>query len=222
MSEDTGAMVNFSGIVRLFPLPNLVVFPQVLQPLHIFEPRYRQMTRDALAGDRLIAMALLQPGPGMAPTTGPSLFPVVCITRIVAEQAFPDGRYNLLIRGLKRAHILEEVPTDKLYRLARVQLMEDEPLTDTKEEALYRREFLRLAPNWLTGPNAMREQLETLLKSDTPLGVLCDILTFALPMDLQAKQNLLSAVSVEHRARVLLYFLNGKKERTFPPEFSVN
>ena len=53
---------DFSGTVRLFPLPNLVMFPHVVQPLHIFEPRYREMLEDALEHDRLLAMALLQPG----------------------------------------------------------------------------------------------------------------------------------------------------------------
>src|SRR5436309_2528627 len=58
MNDDTWALETFTGTARLFPLPNLVLFPHVVQPLHVFEPRYRQMTADALAGDRLIAMAL--------------------------------------------------------------------------------------------------------------------------------------------------------------------
>jgi Lon protease-like protein len=53
---------NFSGVVRLFPLPNLVMFPHALLPLHIYEPRYRRMLEDALADDQLLAMSLLQPG----------------------------------------------------------------------------------------------------------------------------------------------------------------
>ncbi len=52
---------DFAGKVRVFPLPNLVLFPHVMQPLHIFEPRYRELLEDALAGDRLITMALLDP-----------------------------------------------------------------------------------------------------------------------------------------------------------------
>ena len=62
MSADHPPLSDFAGTARLFPLPNLVLFPHVMQPLHIFEPRYRQMTADALAGDRLIAVVLLKPG----------------------------------------------------------------------------------------------------------------------------------------------------------------
>ena len=62
MNEDKAALEDFGGTARLFPLPNLVFFPHALQPLHIFEPRYRQMTADALAGDKLIALVLLQSG----------------------------------------------------------------------------------------------------------------------------------------------------------------
>ena len=62
MNDDAQALSKCAGMARLFPLPNMVLFPHVVQPLHVFEPRYRQMTADALAGDRLIAVTLLQPG----------------------------------------------------------------------------------------------------------------------------------------------------------------
>src|SRR5947199_7503065 len=88
------------GVIRLFPLPNLVLFPGAMQPLHIFEPRYRQMTADALAGDRLIAMALPQPGWEPHYLGKPALHPVACLGRILAEQELADGRYNILLRGL--------------------------------------------------------------------------------------------------------------------------
>src|SRR3954447_25834770 len=93
---------NFSGKVRLFPLPNLVLFPHVLQPLHIFEPRYRQMTRDALAGDRLLGMALLRPGWEGDYQGRPAIEPVVCLCKITKDQALDDGCFNLLVRGLAR------------------------------------------------------------------------------------------------------------------------
>jgi hypothetical protein len=98
MSDESAPLVNFSGTARLFPLPNLVLFPQVIQPLHIFEPRYRQMTVDALDEDRLIALALLQPG--WEPDYGgaPPIFSTACLGKIVADQCLTDGRFNLLLR----------------------------------------------------------------------------------------------------------------------------
>ena len=127
MSDELFSPEQFSGTVRLFPLPNLVLFPHVLQPLHIFEPRYRQMTADALADDRLVALALLRPGWQNDYEGRPPLYPVACLGKIVADQALDDGRYNLLLRGLSRVRIDHEVPTGKLYRSAGVELLADGP-----------------------------------------------------------------------------------------------
>src|SRR5438874_6479728 len=98
MSDDVSPLANYSGTARLFPLPNLVLFPHVVQPLHVFEPRYRQMTADALADDRLITMVLLKPGWEDAGNKPAALHPVACLGRVVADQLLPDGRYNLLLR----------------------------------------------------------------------------------------------------------------------------
>src|SRR5271163_2101154 len=110
MNEDKAALQEFKGTARLFPLPNLVFFPHAMQPLHIFEPRYRQMTADALAGDRLIALVLPRPGWEADNTGRPALHPVACVGRILAEQRLSDGRYNILLRGLSRVRIIDEVP----------------------------------------------------------------------------------------------------------------
>ncbi|MFO0825146.1 MAG: LON peptidase substrate-binding domain-containing protein, partial [Gemmataceae bacterium] len=116
---------DFNGVVRLFPLPNLVMFPGVVQGLHIFEPRYRQMTADALASDSLIAIVLLKPGWEEEYDGKPPIEAVGCLGRITTSEQLVDGRYNLRLRGLSRYRILEEVPTDHLYRTARVQLLSE-------------------------------------------------------------------------------------------------
>src|SRR5947208_11923696 len=112
MSEPS-PLSEFSGKARLFPLPNLVFFPHVMQPLHIFEPRYRQMTADALAGDQLITMSLLQPGWEPDDEGNPPLFPVACLSKIIAHKELADGRSLILIRGLSRVRISEEISTDR-------------------------------------------------------------------------------------------------------------
>src|SRR3954471_8720610 len=127
MSDDRAPLGDFSGTARLFPLPNLVLFPHVVQPLHVFEPRYRRMTADALAGDRLIALVLLKPGWEDDYDARPAVHPVACLGRVVADQLLPDGRYNLLVRGLSRVRLLGETPDGKLYRTARAALLADEP-----------------------------------------------------------------------------------------------
>src|ERR687888_846338 len=128
MNDDAQALAKFAGTARLFPLPNLVLFPHVVQPLHVFEPRYRQMTADALAGDRLIALALLQPGWEEEYDARPAVHPVACLGRVVADQLLPDGKYNLLLRGVSRLRLIEEVPDGRPYRTARAELLGDGPL----------------------------------------------------------------------------------------------
>src|SRR5262245_4682668 len=111
--NDDSPLAGFSGKARLFPLPNLVFFPQVMQPLHVFEPRYRQMTADALEGDRLIALVLPKPGWEGDYMGKPLLHDVACIGRIMAEQLLEDGRYNMLLRGLARVRIVDEIASKK-------------------------------------------------------------------------------------------------------------
>src|SRR3954471_16357024 len=108
MSQDAFSLDDFDGIVRLFPLPNLVLFPHVAQPLHIFEPRYRQLMADALDGDRLIAMATLRPGWEEEYHKRPPIHDMVCLGKIRQEKRLPDGRYDLLLQGVCRARVLEE------------------------------------------------------------------------------------------------------------------
>src|SRR5580700_8664512 len=95
--------------VALFPLPGLVFFPQAVLPLHIFEERYREMTADALAGSRLIAMALLKPGWQKDYYQSPAIEPVICVGRILNNEQLPDGKYNLLLQGELRAEIAQEI-----------------------------------------------------------------------------------------------------------------
>jgi len=101
----------------LFPLPNVVLFPRAVLPLHIFEERYKQMTADALAGKHLIAMALLKSGWEKAYWSRPAIEPVLCVGRIVSSERLPDGKYNFLLQGLLRARIASEAEHHP-YRVA--------------------------------------------------------------------------------------------------------
>ncbi len=231
MSNDLSALGNFGGTARLFPLPNLVLFPVVVQPLHIFEPRYRQMTADALAGDRLLALALLRPGWEEHYEGRPPLHPVACLGRIDGEQRLEDGRFNLLLRGLARVRLLEELSTPKkLYRSARVEVLADLPVPKAKAASALRKELARRVPTWFAAQGPVVEQFRKLVRSDLPLGTLCDIFTFALPLDVEFKQQMLAETSVERRVNELLSHLEGTtppelaapSDKKFPPDFSKN
>src|SRR5438105_2395233 len=144
MSGD--ALTPDDGLIRLFPLPNLVLFPGAMQPLHIFEPRYRQMTADALAGDRLIALVLPKPGWEVDYAGSPDVHPVACLGKIVADQRTSDGCYNILLRGLSRIQILHEIPHCKAYRKAKVELLAEVPVAEGSAERRFRRKLAKLVP----------------------------------------------------------------------------
>jgi uncharacterized protein len=223
MSDDDILLTDFDGTARLFPLPDLVLFPRVLQPLHIFEQRYRQMTAEALAGNRLIALVLLKDGWDKDYENNPAIHPVACLGRIVADQRLEDGRYNFLLRGLSRARIVREVPTDKLYRTAEVVLVSDIE-SQGSTGALARQRLVKAVTGWFTAQAGKPEQLNKVLQSELPLGALADILSFALPLGAEVKQGLLEEFRVEQRVECLLEFLSTgmSPDRRFPPGFSIN
>ncbi len=111
-----------------FPLPTVVLFPDVFLPLHIFEPRYREMVDDALASDRLIGMVLLRDGWEGEYDGCPPVYPVGCSALITHFEKLPDGRYNIVLRGLERFRIVDEDNT-RAYRRARTAAVPDRELT---------------------------------------------------------------------------------------------
>ena len=117
-------MSTLPAVIPLFPLGDVVLFPRVPVPLHIFEPRYRKMIADALAGPRVVGMVLLRPGWEADYAGRPPVFDSGCAGRIDHSEELPDGRYNIVLRGLTRFRVREE-HTGEPYRLATV-----EPLAD--------------------------------------------------------------------------------------------
>ena len=128
-------------MVPLFPLPNVVLFPRVFLPLHIFEPRYREMVRDALAADRTIGMVLLRDGAAAGGAGNPAVFPTGCAGLITHCDQLPDGRYNIVLRGLYKFRIIEE-DRSRSYRRASVETLAEPDDADGLREARRRLERL--------------------------------------------------------------------------------
>ncbi len=133
----------------MFPLPNVVLFPGALLPLHIFEPRYRQMVGDLLAGRRRLAVARLKPGFEADYEGRPPIYPVCGVGSVLEHERRPDGRYDILLVGLARVRVDEELPPTLPYRVARASLLPD-VASDARAVAAYQRELVtlwtRLAP----------------------------------------------------------------------------
>src|SRR5690606_16158085 len=128
--------------LSIFPLPGAILFPGLQLPLHIFEPRYRELVGAALASDRQIAMIQPQSGGEGAP-----LFGIGCLGRIDAVEALEDGRYNIVLEGVARFRLLRELEVKTPYRQVEAELMsepEDEVLSSA-ERASFEREARRFA-----------------------------------------------------------------------------
>jgi Lon protease-like protein len=139
----------------IFPLPNVVLFPNVFLPLHIFEPRYRQMFTEALAGDRMIGMVLLQPGYEADYDGRPPVYATGCSGLITHAELLDDGRYNVVLRGVEKFTIArEEDPAlGRLYRTALISGVDEAVRDQERDELRGHRQHLEqlLAPLWASG-----------------------------------------------------------------------
>jgi ATP-dependent Lon protease len=183
----------------IFPLP-LVLFPGTTQPLHIFEPRYRGLLADCLAGDRRFGIAFVAPAPQTDPE--PQSGDVGCIARITQEQMLPDGRSNVLTVGERRFTLLEWVPSERPYRMARVEEFDDEPEEAAEAEEIaagVRDDFRRLSRALAALTDRDDEDRE--LPGD-PYGLSFRVAA-ALELDLDVKQALLVGRSTTGRLRRL-------------------
>ncbi len=216
--------VDFGGEVRLFPLPNLVLFPQNVQPLHIFESRYREMLEDAMAGDQLIALATLEPGYEADYYSRPPVAPPICIGRVASHERTEDGRYNLILLGVKRALIVDEITPVRSFRRATVRLLDERPHAggSPSVESLGR----QLASELADRLPAAKQLVDEFINQNLSLSTLTDVVAFHIPFKVDFKLSLLAESDPAVRARRLLQKLSEQSERRppghRPPDFSSN
>jgi uncharacterized protein len=182
-------------LLPLFPLPNLVFFPHTRLPLHVFEPRYRQMVKDVLESDQRFGIVLLRPGWEPDYFGAPPVFE--CGTLGTIEQAVPleDGRFNIVVRGDVRFRILDEV-SGVPYRTARVvaepEIGREPSYAHARREWLadLSRQYLKYLPDQTAVP-----EIETV-----NLDALTNALIMSLNLDVEEKQKLLEMSDVIRRA----------------------
>lgn len=195
--------VLIPDVVSLFPLPEVVLFPRTLVPLHIFEPRYREMTADALVSDRILATALLKPG--YAPlyyTRRAPIHDTVVVGQIVESEQVEEGNFNLLLRGLGRARILEEVG-QRTYRQARIELVETFCYAETDACDALRDDLLTtIRENPGLDPQLRRHWLK-LAELDVDLDTLCDLIAAGTPIESELRQGLLEEPDAFARTQLL-------------------
>ncbi len=198
-------------IIPLFPLPSTVFYPGTPLPLHIFEPRYRQMTADALKGERKIGMVLLKPDWESTYFDRPQVFQVGCVGSIEKEVCHPDGKYNFTLVGLRRFRILRELE-GKPYRIAEIGLLDEqneqglsEAPNATRDGLIDRyREFTHLIPE----NNSLKKEPDWNLGNQ--LSQFVDRFAYRLDLSLEEKQKFLEEQDVLRRAEFLHSFLKMK------------
>ena len=217
---------QFSGQARVFPLPNLVMFPHVMQALHIFEPRYLEMFEEAIHDDRLIALGLLEPGWEKHYEERPKLHSTACLCRIATQQRTPQGTYNVLLLGVRRLRLIRELPATKPFRVVESEILEDHEPNDAGAAAGLQQQLLAAFKRSMPKIPQAYEQLDQLLGSQITLGMLCDIVSYTLDIDFDTKLRLLTECDVFRRVRLLMGAIEARgasgSGRTFPPDFSVN
>jgi Lon protease-like protein len=196
--------------VPIFPLAGALLFPRSQLPLHIFEPRYRAMTQDALASDRLIAM--VQPKPAGIEDTGlqthPDVFEIGCIGRIGSCEELDDGRYNLVLEGLSRFRIAREAEVSTPYRQIdadRSGFYEDpDQVLGIAQRAEVEREARRYA-------DALGYMVEWESVSRLDDEMLVNGIAQIAPLDVGSKQALLEAADLAIRADLLVQFMQFQR-----------
>ena len=197
-----GADTALPAEIPIFPLQDVVLFPGVSRPLHIFEPRYRDMVTEAVQGDGVIGMALLQPGHEAEYEGNPPIFAVGCAGEITEAEELDDGRWIIVLRGTEKFRVVSE-DHSRAYRVARVEAVED-PLVADDEAALGRRRpqlaelYSSIAPGSEPPPDDITDV------------VLVNGLAQLLQMDPLDRQDLLEAAGPLARAEALLALLDAR------------
>jgi Lon protease-like protein len=191
-----------SGALKVFPLPGVVVFPGTPAPFHIFEPRYRAMIADALAGDRLLAVATLR-GPESSSLARAPLEPVAGAGFIEAHERLADGRFNILLRGVARVRLAEEIGgTGRPYREFQVEILDDVypeagPAAVAAEAATLERCVLELARR-RKSEDGTPDLAEAVARMRVPARM-ADAVAAALVSDPAVRLALLAEVDVARR-----------------------
>jgi Lon protease-like protein len=188
--------------LAIFPLPNVTLFPGAALPLHVFEPRYRELTRQVLAGRKIMAVARLRPGFESQYEGRPAVFDVCGVGFIEHHQERPDGRFDILLRGLCRVRIVEELAPLRPFRQVRAERLADA----AAEPALVAAWQRKLGSLWEVLAPHLPEQvrdLRALTRGADDASAYADRLAAAMVADPDASQQLLTEPDPAERLRQL-------------------
>jgi len=198
-------------IVPILPLPNVVLFPKTLMPLHIFEERYRTMTREVLAADGQIAMVLLREGWEASYEKNPAVHDVACLGKIETYDELEGGKYDIIMAGLHRVRLIREIRHSP-YRLAEVEDLEDLSCDDSSPEVIRRRNHIGGLFTRFTELATGGKHREVELVPQLNFEVLVNMVASTLNLPAQEKQFLLEIDDITQRCDILIPVLQRQLE----------
>jgi uncharacterized protein len=188
--------------IPIFPLPEVVFFPETVLPLHVFEPRYRQMIADCLTGDRWLGVVMLRPGWEKDYQGRPPVHAVAGAGEVIQAEALADGRYNILLDGRARVRILSEEPPDgRLYRVVRAQRLQDQGPSPSDRLFAERLQELRAAHArlLLALGQSHPDVVGRLTVAGASASAVIDRIVSAVVPDTAVRQRLLETIDVSER-----------------------
>lgn len=188
--------------IAVFPLRGALLLPEARLPLHIFEARYRNMVRDALAGDGRIGMIQPQPSVTDDAVEEPPLYDIGCVGEIEQHERMDDGRYVIILRGVTRFRALEELEGQEGYRRLRIALA-----PDSDDDAVEGEDIDRLLEALIAAASASNLEVEVDRLRELPAKTLVNTLPVVLPFGPEEKQALLEAESTGQRLELLIALL---------------
>ena len=210
VSDEHSIQVNFGKAMPLFPLDSVALLPQQVLPLHIFEPRYRQMIAQALDASGQIALAVFAGADWKQNYHGrPTLRPAVCVGQIVEHETLPDGRFNILVQGVCRATIVEEteVEDERLFRTAYLKPMGLEHGDAEFQTDVRARLIQMMSEGPLTKLSSGEQVLEYLRNESIPTHALLELIAFSFVSEAEKRYALLAEPDADERARVIVHEL---------------
>lgn len=197
------------GPLPLFPLPELLLYPEAVVPLHLFEPRYRRMMADMVqSGQDRLVIAALRPGYEATYCEAPDFYDLAGVGRVVKCRRLPDGRWNVIVRGEARVKVLREAPRELPYRRVEALELPEPPIAEPQAGELRAR---------------LAAALQLTLGADLDLppaaapGYLADVLLLQLALELPARHALFALVDPATRAEAVLEAFTATAGASPPP-----
>ena len=197
MPDETRTVVELPPIVPVFPLPNTVLFPRTLLPLHIFEPRYRAMVRDIREGSGLVAIARM---------VGEGFDRLGTVGRLRDVEPLEDGRFNIVVKGLQRVSMIE-IDRDTPYRQVSIEPRPERPGSD--DATVVERARLELLASLSLLLSVAQSSMPVVLNEDLPFEVVVNKACMGLPVEASVRQRLLDEDELIERHRLLSVYLDS-------------